>query len=59
MDILSRRVVEIKKGKRADQPSLKTCSWKLPHDASAYIHCAELDNVAVLIVRDIGKFMPS
>ena len=55
IDILS-RLVEIKKRQRIDQPSLETISWTQRHDASNYVYCAELDSVAILIVREIGKF---
>lgn len=53
---VSSRMVEKKKGQRANQLSLETNSWKLPHDASASIHCAELDNVATPNWEEIGTF---
>ena len=48
--------MEIKKRQRTDQPSLETISWTQLRDASNYVYCAELDSVAILIVREIGKF---
>ena len=44
--------MEIKKGERTDQPSLETISWTQPHDASNYVHCAELDSVAINCQED-------
>lgn len=56
MDIPSSGI-ERKKGQRVNQLSLKTKSWKLPHGATVCIHCAELDNVSHLIVREIGALV--
>lgn len=56
MDILSSGI-ERKKGQRVNHPSPKTKSWKLPHGASVCIHCAELDNVSYLIVREVGTLV--